>query len=326
MKLNPGNSFRLLIGSALALASSMAIAQAWPNKPIRLVVPYGTGGAPDVIARTLSPRLGEIFSQQVLVDNRPGAGGAIAAEHVAKSPADGYTFFVADTGHFAINPALYSKLPYDILRDFTPVIHIASTPLFLAVGAAVPAKNIQELIALAKDKPGGLSYGSSGNGSPHHLALAQITALTRANFVHIPFKGVAQSVPAVLSGDVAVIFVGLPSILPHVKSGKARIVAVNEPKRTHLMPEVPTVVESGVPDFTVSVSIGFLAPAGTPSEPITRMNAEVNKLINLPDLIQRFTSLGIDKIGGTPEQFGQAIRADLPRFAKVVKETGAKVD
>lgn len=303
-----------------------ASAQSWPTKPVRFVVPYGAGGAPDVLSRTLAQKLSERLGQQVIVDNRPGAGGIIAAENVAKSPPDGYSLFIADTGHFAINVSLYKKLPYDPVRDFVPVIHAVSTPLFMAVGAAQPVRNLQELLALAKSRPEGVLFGSSGNGSVHHLAMAQIKALSGANLVHVPYKGVAQSVPAVLAGDVVTIFVGLPSILPHVKSGKARIIAVNTPRRTPLMPEVPTVAESGVPGFDVEVTIGFLAPAGTPADIVRKINTEIAAVLNMPDVEERLQGLGIDKIVSTPEQFGAVIRADIQRYAKLVREAGAQVD
>ena len=257
-------------------------------------------------AQKLSERLG----QQVIVDNRPGAGGIIAAENVVNSPPDGYSIFIADTGHFAINVSLYKKLPYDPVRDFVPVIHAVYTPLFLVVGAAQPVQRLQDLLALAKSRPEGVLYGSSGNGSAHHLMMAEIKALTGANLIHVPYKGVAQSVPAVLAGDVVAIFVGLPSIQPHVKSGKARIIAVN--KHTSLMPDIPSVAESGVPDFEGEVSIGLLAPAGTPADIVKKLNTEVNAVLNQPDVEQRLRGLGIVKIGGTPEQLGEAIRADIP--------------
>ena len=236
------------------------------------MVPYGAGGSPDVIARVLGQRLAENLGQQVVVDNRPGAGGIIAAEIVAKSPADGYTLFIADTGHVAINPSLYPKLPYDPLRDFTPVTLAVSTPLFLAANAALQIESVKQFIDYAKAKPGVL-YGSSGNGSSHHLGMELFRLLTGVSMTHVPYKGVAQSVPAVITGDVAVIFAALPSLAPHVKTGKIRLIAVGTAKRTPIMPDVPTVAESGAPGFEIDADIGFLAPTGTPREVVAKLNA-----------------------------------------------------
>lgn len=312
------------IALAVLCAALVPGALAQPGgKTLRLVVPYGSGGAPDVLARTLATKLAERLGHAVIVDNKPGAGGIIAAQAAKQAAPDGQTLFVADTGHWAINVALYPKLPYEPLKDFVPVIHAVSTPLFLAVNSALPVNNVAELLALARSKPGGLAYGSSGNGSPHHLGLAQIQALTKANLVHIPYKGVAQSVPALLAGDVATAFFGLPSIQPHVKSGKARVIGVTE--RTRLMPEAVPVAEQ-VPGFSVGVTIGLLAPAGTPDEVVRRHNSDVAAVLGAPDVEERLRGLGIDKVASTPERFREVIRADIERFTRIVKETGAKVE
>lgn len=311
---------RLLL--ALILACSFAGA-AEAQKTLRLVVPYGAGGAPDVMSRTLAAKLSERAGHPVIVDNRPGASGIIAAQAVMQAAPDGQTLFVADTGHFAINVSLQPKLPYDPLKDFVPVIEAISSPLFLAVNASLPVHSVKDLLALAKSKPDGLQYGSSGNGSVHHLGMAQIKALSGANLTHVPYKGVAQSVPAVLAGDVAAAFFGLPSILPHVKSGKARLIGVTE--RTTLMPEVVPVAEQ-LPGFNVRVTVGFLAPAGTPPDVVERLNGEIAAVLGMPDVEERLRGLGIDKVAGTPAQFRQTIRSDIERYAKIVKETGAKAD
>jgi tripartite-type tricarboxylate transporter receptor subunit TctC len=293
------------------------------QKALRFVVPYGAGGAPDVMSRTVADKLSQRLGHPVIVDNRPGGSGVIAAQIVQSAAPDGQTLFVADTGHFAINVSLNPKLPYDPRKDFVPVIEAIGSPLFLAVNSAQPVRNVRELIALAKSTPSGILYGSSGNGSPHHLALAQIQALSGAPMTHVPFKGVAQSVPAVLNGDVVAAFFGLPSILPHVKSGKARLIGVTE--RTPLMPDVVAVAEQ-LPGFDVHVTVGFLAPAGTPPEIVKRLNADIASVLNLPDVEERLRTLGIDKIAGTPERFRDVIRSDIERYAKIVWETGAKAD
>ena len=293
------------------------------QKTLRFVVPYGAGGAPDVMSRSVADKLAQRLGHAVIVDNRPGASGIIAAQIVQQAPPDGQTLFVADTGHFAINVSLNPKLPYDPRKDFVPVIEAIGSPLFLAVNSAQPVKNVRELIAMAKSSPNGILYGSSGNGSVHHLGLAQIQALSGAPMTHVPFKGVAQSVPAVLNGDVVAAFFGLPSILPHVKSGKARLIGVTE--RTPLMPDVVPVADQ-LPGFSVRVTVGFLAPAGTPADVVKRLNSDIAAVLGMPEVEERLRTLGIDKIAGTPEQFRDVIRTDIERYAKIVKETGAKAD
>ncbi len=306
----------------LVLTASDGVAQT--GRPLRLVVPYGSGGAPDVVSRTLAQRLGETAGWQVIVENRPGAGGVVAAETVMKSPADGWTVFIADTGHYAISPALIPKLPFDPLRDFVPVSHIASTPLVFAANIALPASNIAELVALAKTKP--VNYGSSGNGSPHHLGMEMLKLITKIDMLHIPYKGVAQSVPALLAGDVSVILVGVPAIQPHVRAGKAKLLAVSSGARSSLVPDLPTAAESGAPDFDLTVTIGMLAPAGTPRDAVMRLHDEAAKVLKEPEIVRKLAGLGIVAVGDSPEQLASIIRVEQDKFAKLVKASGAKVD
>ncbi len=306
----------------LVLVPSHGVAQT--GRPLRLVVPYGSGGAPDVVSRTLAQRLGETAGWQVIVENRPGAGGVIAAETVMKSPADGWTVFIADTGHYAISPALIPKLPYDPVRDFVPVSHIASTPLVFAANIALPASNIAELVALAKTKP--VNYGSSGNGSPHHLGMEMLKLITKIDMVHIPYKGVAQSVPALLAGDVSVILVGVPSIQPHVRAGKAKLLAVSSGTRSSLVPDLPTASESGAPDFDLTVTIGMLAAAGTPRDAVMRLYDEVAKVLKEPEIVRKLAGLGIVAVGEAPEILASIIRVEQDKFARLVKASGAKID
>lgn len=308
-----------------AALSSATLGQSFPAKPIRLIVPQAPGGAPDVSSRILAQRISDSTGQQVIVENRPGAGGVVAAELVMRSPPDGYTLFVADTGHFGINPGLFPKLSYHPLKDFAPVTISGSTPLFFAVGAAVPAQNIRELLSLAKGAPGML-YGSSGNGTPHHLAMEFLKALAGVAIAHVPYKGVAQSVPAVLTGEVSVIVVGLPGILPHVKAGKARLLAVTTAERTPLLPEVPGTTEAGIAGLDVNVHFGYLAPAGTPRDVVMRLNAEFVKALAIPEVRQRLEGLSIVAMGTTPEAFAEQIRVDLQKYSKLVKDTGMRVD
>ncbi len=317
-------AFAALVCGLLSIASECA-AQDFPSRPIRFVVPYGAGGAPDVMARVIGQRLGENVGQPGVVDNRPGANGIIAAEIVMKAPADGYTLFIADTGHVAINPSLYPTLPYDPLRDFAPVINAISTPIFLAANAALPIRSVRELIDYAKAHPG-LNYGSPGSGTPHHLGMEQFKLLAQVNMTNIPYKGVAQSVPALMVGDVAVTFAALPSLAPHVKAGKVRLIAVGSANRTPLMPDLPTIAEAGLPGFVIKAEVGFLAPAGTPRDVIAKLNSEIAKVLAAPDVVQRLSALGIDTIGGTPQQYAESIRADMQSYAKLVKDARQRVD
>jgi len=310
---------------ALSMLATQCAAQEFPSRPFRFVVPYGTGGGPDVIARVIAQRLGQNLGLSVVVDNRPGAGGIIAAEIVKKAPADGYTLFVADTGHLSINPSLYPKLPYDPLRDFAPVTLAVTTPLYLVANAALPIQTVRQLIDYAKSHPG-VPFGSSGNGSVHHLGMELFKSLAGVDMTHIPYKGVAQSVPAVISGDVAVILAALPSVLPYVKAGKVRLLAVATPKRTLIMKDVPTIEEAGVPGYAIRVDAGFVAPAGTPNSVIARLNSEIVKVLAAPDIVQRLSPLGFEMIASTPEQYKETIRADTLIYGKLVNDAHARVD
>jgi len=313
----------LLVAGLLGIGQ--ALGQSFPSQTIRFVVPYGSGGSPDVMSRIIARKLAENIGQAVVVDNKPGASGIIAAEIAAKAAPDGYTLFIADTGHVAINPALRPKLPYDPVRDFTPVTLAVSTPLFLAATTKLPIHTVNELIAYAKANPG-QPYGSSGNGSPHHLAVELLKLLTGVNLMHIPYKGVAQSVPALVSGEVTVIFAALPSLAPHIKSGKVRLLAVGTAQRTPIMPDVPTLAESGAPGFEIDADIGFLAPAGTPKDVVLKLNSEILKVLHDPEIKQRLVSLGIEATGTTPEQYAEAIRVKIQKYAKLVKDAGVRVD
>jgi tripartite-type tricarboxylate transporter receptor subunit TctC len=311
-----------LIAVVLALIAFPVEAQ----KAIRLVVPFGAGGGPDVLARLMAPELGKGMEMPVVVDNRPGAGGIIAAEFVKQSPPDGSTLFVADSAHYGINPSLRSKLPYDPQKDFVPVIELSSSMLYVTVGAQLPVNSLQELVALAKSRPEGLAYGSSGSGSPHHLAMELLKLESGANFVHVPFKGVAQSVPAVLSGDVPIVVAGPASLLPHARAGKLRMIAAVNPKRWSRMPEVPTIAETGVSRFGLDITIGLLAPAGTPQEAVRRLNDAAGRALRIPEVTGKLADLGLEVIAGTPEQFSESIRRQLESYGRLVRISGAKAD
>lgn len=317
-----------LITLALALVfvlfSLPAQAQIAGGKPIRLVIPFGTGGSPDILSRLIAPKMAESLGQPVVVDNKPGATGIIAAENVLKSAPDGSSIFVADSAHFGINPKLRPNLPYDPQKDFVPVIELASSIIFLAVGAAVPANNLKELVTLAKSRPEGVSYGSSGSGTPHHLSIELVQLEMGGKFVHVPFKGVAQSVPALLSGDIAVVAAGPGALVSHAKAGKVRIIAAIGTSRWSRLPEVPSFNDAGINGL--DVTIGFLAPAGTPPETIRRLNEETAKALRHPEISSKLPDFALELIAGTPEQFALSINRQLDRFGKLVKASGAKVD
>ncbi len=310
----------------LLLAASATHGQNYPNRPIKVVVPYAAGGLPDTIARLVGAKLGESLGQQLVVENRGGAGGIVGTAEVAKSPPDGYTLLVADVGQIAINPHVFSKLPYEPLKDLAPVSLVGTSALYLVAHASVRANNFRELVALARAEPGKLNYGSSGTGSIHHLATEALKAALGLDMVHVPYKGTGQSVPALLGGQVALLYAALPSIESHVKAGKVKILAVSTSQRSPQTPDVPTVAEMGVPGYEFVAEIGVLAPAGTPAEIIGLLSREISKAVKQPDLVQRFAQLGIDPVGSTPEEYAAINRADYEKFARVVKISGVKID
>ena len=316
---------RILVLLAL-VAAGQALAQEWPAKPVRMVVPYAAGGLPDTMARIISLPLGESLGQQILVDNRAGAGGIAGTDLVAKSPADGYTLLVADVGQLAINPHIYSKLPYDPLKDLAPVSLVGTASLFLVVHPSVPANSFAELMALARSRPGQLNYGSSGIGSIHHLSTEALKAALGLDIVHVPYKGMGQAVPALLGGQVSLLFSALPAIEAHVKAGKVKLLAISTSRRSPQAPEVPTVAELGLPGYDFAPAIGVLAPAGTPPAVLQKLSAEIAKALKHPDTARRFTQLGIEPVGSTPEAYAQSIRAAYEKFGRAVAISGTKAD
>jgi tripartite-type tricarboxylate transporter receptor subunit TctC len=307
--------------------SPAAFAQdAWPTKPVRWVVPYSAGGLPDTIARIVAQKVGEGLGQQVTVENRGGAGGIPGSEVVARAAPDGYTFLVADVGQVAINPFLYAKLPYDPAKDFVPVGLIGTANLFLVANAGVPVKDFRELVALAKEKPGQLNYGSSGVGSIHHLATESLKSALGLSIVHIPYKGTGQSIPALVAGDVTFAYAAMPSIAAHVKAGRVKVLAVSTAQRSPTAPEVPTVAELGVPGYHFTPEIGLVAPTGTPPAVISRLSEEIAKAVKTPEVRQRFAQLDIVPVGSTPAEYGAVIRASVDKYRQAVKVSGARVD
>jgi tripartite-type tricarboxylate transporter receptor subunit TctC len=316
----------LLCGVAL-LWCTAAGAQQYPLRPVRVVVPYAAGGLPDTMARLVAQRLTESLGQPFIVDNRPGAGGIGACELVAKSAGDGHTLLVADTPQTAVNLALYPRLSYSTLRDFSPVSIIGTSTQFLAAHATLPASTLSQLIALAQAKPGELRFGSSGIGSLQHLGLEALKSGLKIDIVHVPYKGTAQAVPAMLAGEVALVFSAFPSILQHVKAGRVKLLAVNTLKRSPYAPDVPTVAEvTGLRDFDYPPLIGVLAPAATPRSVVSRLAAGIAAAVAHPEVLQRFNALGIDPVGSTPEAYTAQIRSDIDRYARVVKTAGVKVE
>jgi len=308
----------------LLLITGVAGAQPFPSRPIRIVVPTTAGGVPDVLARAVGQRMGETLGQPVVIENRAGAGGILAAESVLKSPADGHTLFLGDTGNYAVSAALYATFPYNVQRDFVPVVLAAAPPVYLVANPASPFTSVQEFVRLAKTST--VIYGSTGNGNVTHLAMELLRTLTGASLTHVPYKGAAGLLPALLSGDVGIGFIGYSIVAPHAKTGKLRVLAVSTSKRSALTPDVPTVAEAGVPGYGFDISVGYLAPAGTPRAAVERLNAEINRALKVPEVRQVLETAGIPPVGGTPEEFAQAIGAEVALMAKVVKAAGTKVD
>ena len=307
------------------LTASQVCAQSYPNKPIRLVLPYPPGGGTDVIARPLAQKLTENLGQQVIVDTRGGANGNIGMEFVAKSPPDGYTLLFALSAQFAVNPSLYPKLPYDPVRDYAPISLLANAPYLLIVHPSLPVKSVPELLAFVKQRPGQLAYSSAGNGSGAHLAGEMLRSLARVNFVHVPYKGIGLAMPDLIAGQVQLSFVTYTAAGPHVKTGRLRALGVTTAKRSPTLPDLPAIAES-VPGYDSAVWYGFAAPAGTPGETVARLNSEVLRVLAAPDFRSRIMLEAVAPIGSTAEEFGSFIRSEIARWAQVVKDSGAKVD
>jgi tripartite-type tricarboxylate transporter receptor subunit TctC len=315
--------------TAIALAATMAAAawaQPYPTKPIRIVVPFPAGGTTDVLARAAAQRLTETLGQPAVVDNRPGAGGNIGAELVAKAAPDGYTLLMGTVGTHAINPSLYPKMPYDHVRDFAPVILVAGVPNVLVVNPALPVKSVQELIAYAKANPGRVNFASSGNGTSIHLSGELFKTMAGVQITHIPYKGSAPALMDLIGGQVQIMFDNLPSALPQIKAGKLKALAVTSRERAPALPDVPTMAESGLPGFEASSWFGLLAPAGTPQPIILKLNADVAKWVASPEAKEKLLAQGANAAGGTPEDFARHIAAETAKWQKVVKESGAKID
>src|SRR6267378_2427302 len=302
------------------LFSVHAFAQSYPARPVRMVVPFAAGGAVDTVARTLGQKLMETWKQPTLVDNRPGAGGNIAADYVAKAPADGYTLLITTQG-FAISPGLYKKLPFDAVRDFVPVTQLTSSFVVLVANPQLPAASAKELIALVKARPGAINYGSTGIGAPPHLLGELLKSMTGTDMLHVPYKGDAPLSQALLAGEVQLAFMPLAGVLPHIRSGRLRALGVSSHARSATMPDVPTLTEAGIP-FEFTGWLGVFAPAGSPRDIVIRIQRDIAQAIVAQDMRERWSAWGYEPVGSTPEQFAEKFAADLARYAKVIRDSG----
>ena len=333
MKLLPlSNRRRHMIAVAAALCAgplphtTVHAQDQWPSKPIRLIVPFTPGGVTDTSGRLIAENLGKRLGQQVVVDNKPGASGNIGTALAKAAPADGYTLVLGFDGTMVINPHVFSKLPFDTVKDFTPVGKIGDATLILVANPDVPVKGLADVIALSKSRPGGLSFGTSGTGGTPHIAGELLKLRTGANLTHVPYKGGGQAMTDVLGGTIPLVYTAVAGAHGHVKSGKLKALAVSSAQRTSALPDVPTFVESGVPDFVVNSWVGLLAPAGTPSAVVTRLNTELNAVLNDATVREKLRVMGIEPAPGTPEQYRDEIRRDLDRYGAVVKSAGISVE
>ena len=323
---HPTSFVTLLCVLCCALAGTPETrAQAYPAKPVRIISPFAAGGGNDALCRIIAPKLTENLKQQVIVDNRPGANGIIGTELAAKAAPDGYTIVLIPSGH-VVNASVYKKLPYDSIRDFTTITLAGSSPLLIVVHPSVPARNVRELVALAKARPAQLTYVSAGIGSSGHLAGSLFEVMTGTKLVHIPYKGMGQSVPDLIGGHASLAFGTTLSVVPHVRSGRLRALAVTGARRSPAFPEFPTVAESGVPGYEASLWYGFVGPARLPPEIVQRLNAEIAGVLALPEIRERLASQGVDARFTTPEEFARLLVSDLERWAKVVQRAGVRAE
>ena len=312
------------LAAAVAMLAVTALAQTWPTKPVKVVVPYSPGGLPDTVARVVGQALSEKWGQQVVVENKPGGNGLVAAPLITSAHPDGYTLLVTDGTMFSVNQFTYKQLPYDPVKDFTFVSMVARAPLFLAVNPSLQVNSFEEFLKLVKASPGKYSYGSSGIGSVHHLTMEMMKAGLGLDLVHVPYKGTGQSIPALVSGDVAAVFSAMPSLSGFVKDGRLKLIAVNTEKRSSLAPQIPTVAEFGLPGFEYSPHIGISGPAGMSPAIVHKIAKDVADVVKSAAMAERMATLGIDPVGSTPEAYAAQHNADRERYGKAVKTAGIK--
>ncbi|MBO9678298.1 tripartite tricarboxylate transporter substrate binding protein [Paenacidovorax monticola] len=316
-----------VLGLVAAAAPAAGMAQAaFPSKPIRLIVPFPPGGGTDMIARTVAQKVADLNKWSVIVDNRPGAGGNLGVDAAAKSAPDGYTLVMGQTSNLAINPTLYTKLPYDPLKDLTPVALVSSSPIVMAVPVNSPFKTFADVVAASKGKPEAVTLGYSGNGTVAHLAGELAENAAGIKLRHIPYKGAAQAMTDLVGGQIDLYMSSVPTLLGQVRNGKLRAIAITSAKRAGQLPDTPTLAESGYKGFDAVTWFGILAPAGTPAPIVAQLNKAINQALVLPDVAEKLRSEGGEVLGGTPEQFGQLLRAEVPRWGKIVKDSGASLD
>jgi tripartite-type tricarboxylate transporter receptor subunit TctC len=317
---------RHLLAIAIAAVATGALAQPYPSKPVKLVAPSTPGDAPDVIARLVADKLSTALGQQVVVENRPGAGGVVGSDYVAKAAPDGYTLIMGNAGSHGINAAVYAKLPYDIQRDFAPVSQVAVAPNVMVINPSLPASTVAEFIAYAKANPGKLSYASGGNGSSAHMSMELFKSMSGIDIQHVPYKGSSPALTDVVSGQVVAFIGNMPPTVPLIKAGKLRALAVTTKSRSALMPELPTIAEAGLPGFETVAWFGVLAPAGTPPEIVNRLSAEIAKIAKSPEIRERLVAMGAEPVGSTPEEFKAVIDRDIAKWKPLAQKVNIRID
>lgn len=317
---------RLILTVLLTTLASHAAAQSYPSKPVRIIVMYGPGSTIDIMARLIAPKLNEAFGQPVIVENRPGAGGAIGMDMAAKAPPDGHTLTIGATGPSVTNPLLYPKTPFDPIRDFAYISLIATGPAVIAVHPSIPAKSVKDLVALAKARPGQLNYGSPGVGTSPHLAGELFKLVTTTSIVHVPYKGNAEAIVDLLGGQISIVFTGVPPVIPLMQAGKLKLLATTGGKRIPAIPDLPTIAEAGYPGAAMGIWYGLVAPAATPKDVLTRVHKEITRIMTLPDIRERFVQLGTEPTSSTPEVFTSLVRDELSKWGKVIRAARIKID
>ncbi len=314
------------LAAVLMLCATVAVAQTYPNKPVRWVVPFPPGGGTDLISRVISAELSKLWGVQVVADNRPGSGGTLGLGIAAKTPADGYTIVLGQASNIAVAPGLYAKLPYDSIKDLQPITQVIATPIVIVSHPSFPAKNAKELIAYAKTKPGAVTFGSPGNGTIGHLSLEMLKSMAKIDMLHIPYKGASLAITELIGGQIVIYGSSMPPALPLINGGKLRALGVTSAKRLVPLPAVPTIAESGVKDYEAVNWYGVLTPAGVPKEIVAKLHTDIVRILKQPDVQERFKGEGGDIVGNTPEEFAAFMQKEVPKWSKVVKDAGVKVD